>query len=716
MTLQRETFIENYLDELHENLQDIDHSIIALHHDSENDEHLKKVLRLFHSIKGSSRMLKFSVMEEMSHGIENVLKGISDARYPFTRQIEELVFITTDYMRTAAGEIKNSQEDSFQSDQLLSVFDQAASGEPFSLEALRKNREEQSTKETSSDSLSDGAEEDESIRINVKQVNSIVRDLNSLIIRQFQFKKQQEIVQELEDVLHTLESMKIKHSLSDDFNSQMGRGQKLIQRLKKDFLEEMPLLERQTFQVQEDVLALRMLPLDIVLGTLPKMVEELSIQQEKEISLEISGSDTRIDKFILENIHDPILHIIRNAVDHGIEPPEKRIEQDKPAKGTITIHCKLEGGNIVIRIKDDGSGIKYDSLRRKALRLYPDRKDEIEAMEESSLNSFLFQSGFSTKEKADTLSGRGVGLDIVKNDIEKIKGKITLSSEEGNGTEFTLSVPLSLSTVEGVFIISGDHKFLIPSNFVNEILIIDTANIVELVSRKAYKLRDRVIPFFPFTSLFQTGYNRIQDKSFMIIIEAYGEETGIVVDSVLRFSSLVQKPLPSNLTSLQAIRGVVFDESFSIVPILHMPDVITRFKKLKNIDERRKYSPADKTYKRILLVDDSLTTREIEKSILELEDYNVTTAVDGIDGLEKADSQYYHLIITDIQMPRMDGLTFVDNLKKRNNYRNTPVIVVSSTRDNELEQKFRRLGVEAFIVKSEFERGNLISEVKKLIG
>ncbi len=437
----------------------------------------------------------------------------------------------------------------------------------------------------------------------------------------------------------------------------------------------------------------------------------------KEIEFSTYGTDILLDKFILERLHDPIIHIVRNAVDHGLETPEERIRAGKPPTGKIEIRCSAESGNIVIRIVDDGRGFDYEKIRSRAAEMNPAQAEEIRQMEESALNSFLFVSGFSTKDEITDLSGRGVGLDIVKHNIEKLKGKISLTSKKGEGTEFKLSLPLSLATVDGFFVTAGGEKFLIPAAFVKEITIVKEDEQLDLLNKKGYRLRDTIIPLYPLSAILDKDVEEGDRKNlFVVVVESFGEVVGIIVDSVIQYTSLIYKPVPKNLSKLKLIQVIVFDESFNIINILFIPEIMNRFKRIRNIDTRRKFSTSRREFKKILVVDDSYSTREIEKSILELENYNVTTAVDGIDGLQKLKEQQYHLIITDIHMPRMDGLTFVENLRKDEKCRNIPIIVVSSDEDPEKRNKFEAVGANAFIVKSEFDRGNLVKEVRDLIG
>jgi two-component system chemotaxis sensor kinase CheA len=386
--------------------------------------------------------------------------------------------------------------------------------------------------------------------------------------------------------------------------------------------------------------------------------------------------------------------------------------------GHLELSCAAESGHIVIRIKEDGKGLDYARVRSRAKELFPAQAGDIDTMEESALNSYLFMSGFSTKDAISDLSGRGVGLDIVRHNIEKIKGKITLTSVKGQGTEFVLALPLSLATVDGFFVGSSGEKFLVPANFVKEVIIVKAGDVMDLLNRRAFVLRNIVVPMYPLSVLLGKDEDDPFDrqKFYIVVVEAFGEIMGIMVDSIIQYTTLIYKPVPANLAGIKAIQGIVFDENFDIINILYVPELMNQCKRIRSIDTRRRYSSARRETKRILVVDDSHTTREIEKSILELEQYQVSTAVDGIDGLEKLREQHYHLIVTDINMPRMDGLTFVGNLRNIAAYQDIPVIVVSSDEDPVLRRKFMDSGASSFIVKSEFERGNLVETVKSLIG
>lgn len=723
MAIDRKDFLDNFLNETRENMETLGDIIISLRQNPGDGDKLAELLRLLHSIKGTSRMMKFETIEAVAHGLEDIFKGVRDQRFKITKPLIQLVLSSAGYIEKALDQIGREGNDEVPTRNLMAIYQKAMAGLSFSLDQLKEDDpREVSPESTGSSEGGDraGPRDYESIRIKVSKVDEIIKKLNTLIIQQFQFKKENERIQELEEILRKTRSklhlLTDRHPEAKEIENDLAEGQKLVQRITKSYSEEMVQLEHTSFELQEQILGLRMLPMELVLGPLKKMVEATALAMDKEINFETTGTDLLLDKTILEQINDPIIHIIRNSIDHGIEPAEERIVGGKPGPGRVTIKCTSESGRINLKIEDDGRGLDYDAIRAKALKLYPESEEEIREMDNQRLSTFLFRSGFSTRSTITNLSGRGVGLDIVQHNIENVKGKITLSSEEGRGTVFTLSLPLSLATVDGFFVASQNERFLIPAAFVREILIVNKADIMGILNRNVIRVRDQIIPVYPLAALLNKDISTTQDKFSVVVVESLGDTIGVIVDSVIQFASLIYKPLPGNLVKLKAIQGVVFDENFDIINILYIPDLIDRFKGVRSIEFRKRFSSQEKEYKQILVVDDSLSTREIEKSILELDGYNVELAVDGIDALEKMRDQYFHLILTDIQMPRMDGLTLIENIRRQEKFAATPIVVVSSESKGEKVQHLKNIGANAVFNKRDFDRGSLLDKVKELIG
>ena len=301
--------------------------------------------------------------------------------------------------------------------------------------------------------------------------------------------------------------------------------------------------------------------------------------------------------------------------------------------------------------------------------------------------------------------------------LKKIKGRIRIESTPGKGTSFILHFPLSLSTLQGLFIYSNKEKYLIPAQHIVDIIYRKKSDYIVLQNQNYMKFEDQLIPCFPLSSLFEDRKPGLaQDEEPILIAEYMEQRIGIIVEQVEQYVSLVVKPMPQSLRNCTILQGIVFDEHYDIVPIFYVPDILQRFKSLRGYDIKKYEAATQKKTVRILVVDDSATTREIEKSILEGAGYVVEDAFDGLDGLEKAKEKHYDLIIADHEMPRMTGLVLLDNLRRLEQYKETPVVVVSADKNRQTIEEFERLKAGAIIAKGDFKRGNLLNVINELLG
>ncbi|THB66124.1 MAG: hybrid sensor histidine kinase/response regulator, partial [Spirochaetaceae bacterium] len=551
--------------------------------------------------------------------------------------------------------------------------------------------------------------------VKLSSIEKIMQSMNQIVIKQFQFKK-------IQEDLHSAAAAMQEHYVElrrDSANAAMYREfqelQKSVSAIQKSFADQIAVIERNTYELQEQLMRLTMLPLELIFGSIPRMVEEVTAMLGKDVECQISGTEVLLDKAILEKLYDPVIHIVRNSLDHGLETSAEREASGKPAQGSLEISCTSEGGNINIRIKDDGRGIDRDQVAQRALERNLITQDRLEELSESDIYGLLFSPGFSTKSEVTDLSGRGVGLDIVRHNIQKVKGKITIQSEKGVGTEFLLSLPLSLATVSGFFISSGERKFLIPSNFVHKIVRLSQKDKLSYYNKEAFKLENQIIPLYSLASLLGiVSESENREHLTVMVVESVGERIGVLVDAVLHHVQLIYKPLPRNLLRLKLIQGIVFDETYSIINILFVPELMKAFKSMKAVDILKGKVAAQVHAKQVLVVDDSLNTREIEKSILELEGFEVTTANDGIDGLEKLKAGRFDLVVTDIEMPRMDGVTMVENIRKEARHKTLPIIVISSHTEESVRRSVTEAGANAYIVKSDFDRNSLSAIAHRL--
>ena len=689
---------ESYVSEVKELLESARKDILTLKSSQNDPETLTRLLRSLHTIKGNSRMLGFSTIEKLAHAVEDIYKSVKDGQIKNSDRLVKLVFAVADKIENCVLFITKKGTDEQNIDLYLDYCDKIAAGELIDIDAFvaEINRENgENNEEDDDEELSENVSDIQSIRIKLSRVNEIISAFDTMITREFHLKHQL-------DELHKFEEKIGSHELS---------------KIRKQFESDIYALETSIFSVQEQAFDLRMLPISIVLRPLENTIAMEAMNLEKKVKCDIPQTDIAIDKVILEELGDILMHLIRNALDHGIESPKERKAAGKPEEGTISITCVREAKYIELKISDDGRGLDYEKIRNKALKLYPERTDEIKTMTDRELSQFLFQSGFSTKEQVTELSGRGVGLDVVWANVEKIKGRIKIESAVGKGTSFILHFPLSLSTLQGLFVKSNKDKYLIPSQHIVDILYRKKSDYIILQNQSYIRLDGQLIPCFSLSSLFedQKGFTDL-DEEPVLIAEYMEQRIGIIVEQVQQYVSLVVKPLPKGLRNFSILQGIVFDEHYDIVPILHVPDILKKFKSLRGYDIKKYEASTKKKTIRILVIDDSATTRQIEKTILETAGFMVDEAFDGLDGLEKAKAKLYDLILTDKDMPRMTGLVLLDNLRRLEQYKEAPVVVVSADQSTKTMQEFERLNASAIISKGDFKRGNLINVIKELVG
>ncbi len=689
---------ESYVSEVRELLESSKKDILALKADENDSESLTSLLRSLHTIKGNSRMLGYSTIEKLSHAVEDIYKSIKDSKIKSSDRLIKLVFAVADKIECCIDSISQNGSDCQDIDIYLQYCDKLAAGELIDIDAFTAeiNKKtgvvpEEEDEEIQADRLGDI----QSIRIKLSRVNEIISSFDTIITREFHLKSQLDELKKLEDQLGSRELSKIRKQFENDIYS----------------------LETSIFDVQEKAFDLRMLPISIVLHPLEMTVAMEAINLDKKVRCRIQDTDIAVDKVILEQLGDILMHIVRNAMDHGIESPEERVKAGKSEEGLVSITCNRETRYIELKISDDGRGLDYEKIREKAIKLYSEREEEIAQMSERELTQFLFQSGFSTKDEVTELSGRGVGLDVVWSSVEKIKGRIKVESEPGKGTSFILHFPLSLSTLQGLFIYSNKEKYLLPAQHIVDILYRKKSDYITLQNQTYIRFEGQLIPCYPLSSLFEDQKaGLLQDEEPILIAEYMEQRIGIIVEQVEQYVSLVVKPMPDSLRSVSILQGIVFDEHYDIVPIFYVPEIMQRFKALRGYDIKKYEAATQKRAIRILVVDDSSTTREIEKSILEGAGYIVEDAFDGLDGLEKAKEKTYDLIIADNEMPRMTGLVLLDNLRRMEEYKNTPVVAVTSDDSRQTKEEFERLKAAAIISKNEFKRGFLLNVIKELLG
>lgn len=480
-------------------------------------------------------------------------------------------------------------------------------------------------------------------------------------------------------------------------------------------------LEHLAHRLYNEVISSRMVPFSDGLHGFARMVRDLARETGKQINFEIVGESTPVDRDILEKLEAPLSHLIRNAVDHGMELPEQRQNAGKPAEGTIVLEARHVAGMLNISLADDGRGINPEDLRGKVVEKGYVTPEMAGSLSRTELFEFLFLPGFSTAKAVTEISGRGVGLDVVFNMAHEVGGAVRVDAEAGRGARFHLQLPLTLSVLRTLLLSIADEPYALPLSRIDRVLSLSRADIREIEDRPYCTLDGEHVGILDARQLFQLPTVSAQAESFnVVVISDRLNRYGLMVDCVLGEENLVVRPLDSRLGKVPNISaGAILDDGSPVV-IFDVDDLVRSIHQLLTTGKLQKIGkgphalPVGK--KRILVVDDSLTVREVERRLLATAGYEVATAVDGVDGWNTLKVESFDLLISDVDMPRMNGIELVRTVKADPLLKDMPVMIVSY-KDRE-EDRLRGLeaGANYYLTKGSFHDESLLTAVRDLIG
>jgi len=462
-----------------------------------------------------------------------------------------------------------------------------------------------------------------------------------------------------------------------------------------------------------------LVPVSSLTEGFPRIIRDLAREKKKEIDLIINGSDIEIDRRILDTIKDPIIHILRNAVDHGIESPDIRINQGKARKGIIKIdisHAKAH--RVAIRISDDGRGLDLNAIAAAAVNggVIPD--NDIVSMNPDEIINLIFRSGLSTSETISTVSGRGLGLAIVWEKVNQIGGIINVENNPLKGLTFTLVLPINLATYQGIHIFTDRNQYFFPLQKIERVFFPDNENMSTIEGRTVYSYGDEMIPVGHLGQILgipETSSDKNQ-KKVMVIFMHKGKRTGVMVDKIAGSQEIVVRDLGPQIRSVRFISGVTILDNNIVVPVLNLEDIAeTLYGQEQSVSLSIETAQRISEKRKILVAEDSITSRMLLKNILEGAGYEIITAVDGLDALTKLKVDPVDLVVSDIDMPRMNGFVLTEKIRSEKNLSEIPVVLVTSLDSREDREHGIAIGASAYIIKSSFDQANLLDVIKKLI-
>jgi len=740
----------------------LNQGLLELEQDPTSPERLEPLMRAAHSIKGAARLVGIEPVVKLAHAMEDDFVAAQNGEITLGGDEIDVMLRGADTMHAIAmyeGELEEWYQANKQ-DYLRLLHDvnavlkgelvpAAAQPEPAAVEpvveaapqaasqpageAEVKTAQPAVAKQTLKKET--GPQKDRVLRVSAELVNRLMGLAGESLVESRwlypfseslrRLKRQQtDLVCMVDSLRERMESGEV----GDDMRVLLRDAQRqasFCREVMSDRLTELESYDRRlgnlSSRLHREVVGSRMRPFVDGVHGFPRMVRDISRSLKKDVQLIIEGENTLVDRDILDKIEAPLNHIIRNAIDHGLESPEERAAAGKPAKGTIQLRAYHNAGMLSIVVKDDGRGIDLEKLRKKIVE-----KDLIDEAMAESLNDmefmdFMFLPGFSTKDKVSEISGRGVGLDVVHDAVQEMRGNVRASSKLGKGTRFHMQLPLTLSVIPALLVDVAGEPYAFPLARIDRIASVNPADVSEAEGNQFIVLDGKNVGLVSAGQILEKEPSMETSGTLsVIVLNDRNHYYGMVVDKFLGERELVVQVMPEVLGKVQDISSAALMEDGSPLLIVDVDDLIRSIEKVLKVARLGKVSSVVEEegaqYKQVLVVDDSITVREVERKLLEKAGYQVETAVDGVDGLNMLRGRSFDMLVTDVDMPRMNGTDLVKTIRQDAGLRSLPVLMVSY-KDRE-EDKLRGLeaGADYYLTKGSFHDETLLQAVIDLIG
>lgn len=743
--------------EAEEHLKSLTDELLKLEQEvseKEKQESIESIFRAAHSLKGSARAVNFDSIERVCQVLEDVLAFWNQGKIEITSDQFDVIYRTGDYLQkkiqSDEGDVDLEEEKSLLED-LAKVID----GEPISSNKEKKSAKPEvpstpwhpkkaletpenkpplpekevvkQSEQTNQPSEKKVKEQpltksfDQTIRVSEKKLDKLLQHVEEMLSVKLNAKQQ---VVDLKKIDETLDQWDREWQ---EQGSEMNRENHLnfLKTIRKD-LNRLIRRSEQDFRlvggmvgtVLSDTKTLLMQPFSMLFDAFPRMVRDIAHSLEKSITLDLKGREIEIDRRILEQMKDPMIHIIRNCIDHGIETPEERKKNSKLEKGKIEIAVsQLCGSSVEIVVSDDGVGIDLEEVKAKALAKGVISQKNLESIKDQDLMKLVFHPGFSTKPIVTDLSGRGVGLDVVSENVEKLGGQVLLESKLGQGTTIRITLPLTLATFRGILIKVSGNSFVVPTNHVRKVVRLMPEDIKNVENKATIFLDGKTFSFFHLRDIFGFPKRGDETKLFALVVKAGENAIAFGVDQIQNEQEIFIKGLGKQLENIQNMNAATILEWGKVVPILDAFDLIrnaieTSVTTRSGIGDKKE---TVKKQKSILIADDSVTARMLLKNIMESAGYAVTSAVDGKEAFTFLNTEEVDLLLSDVDMPRLNGFDLTKKVRSSEKLKDLPVVLCTNRGSKEDREHGVEVGANAYLDKSNFMQSNLLEVVRKLL-
>ena len=723
-------------------------ALLELEKKGSSASNLEALMRASHSIKGAARLVRIGPVERLAHVMEDCFCAAQTGAIEIHANAVDLLLAACDLLQQIASQPEGQFdafvagnpalfEDTVQKLTALSKGQAPAPTGPRPDAPRAAPEAPKPTKWTEPEPAdAPSLPRDRSLRMAADRLDALVGlagevqvstgRLTGLSNSMIQLKRQIfDLLELLSEVRENLGERSLDRT-SDVLRQAEGMTARCSE-LVTSRLEEIESYDRRMYalssRLHQAVVATRMCHFSEGVSAFPRLVRDLGRELGKNVELVIEGAATTVDRDVLERMEAPLNHLLRNAVDHGVEGPEERLAAGKKANATVVLRASHRAGMLAVEVEDDGRGIDLEGLRRSVVKKGLTSEEMATRLTRDELLEFLYLPRFSTKDEVGTISGRGVGLDVVRNNVVDLGGRLFLDFVPGNGCHFLLMLPLALSVSRNLLVDIAGEVYAFPLNRIDAVVAVTRDQVTELQGRPLFRYRDTQVPLVTAHQLLDLpqGPSFTDQEISVILLNKASRRYGLVVDRFLGEEDLVIQTLDARYGKLKNIAAGSILEDGSPVLVIDVEDLylsIDRICEMGTVDNVRRMQnrQAPGRPKRVLVVDDSITVREVERKILEVQGYDVDVAVDGMDGWHAVRTGTYDLVISDVDMPRMDGIKLVSCIRADPRLKNLPVMIVSYKDRPEDRAGGLEAGADHYLTKSSFDDDSFLKAVHDLIG
>jgi chemotaxis protein histidine kinase CheA len=733
--------------EVEERLASLRDGLLSLEGSAAPRQLIASLFRDAHTVKGSARMLGLDAVVTLAHRAEDLLGMLRDGRVPVRPDLVDLLLVTSEALgRSLPGAERPVAASAL--DDVVAALDAALAGaDPVTVPRLPAAPDlvpgpaaEPESDDDAPAAVASGptapvsvSRNGDNVRVPTRRVHGLLDVVGEAELDVRRIERQAQDAVALLGEHHALVRNLRQALLRDGASPEVADGVTALvavtDRLAattRDLRSRTEDAVNRLARVRDGAMGLAMVPVHRVVAGFPALVREVATTTGKDVDLVTTGADVELDVRVLDGVAEALRHLVTNAVDHGCEGPAARTAAGKPARATVTVTARQAGSTVVLEVADDGAGIDDDALRAAAVRRGLLSADA--AASGPALHQLLFEPGFSTREDVTETSGRGVGLDVVRTAVDALGGAVEVVSEPGAGTRFVLTLPVTLGVVRCLVVRCGEERYAVPVPGVLETVSLADAAVHDVAGSLVVVRHDEPVPLADLGDAL--GVAGAREPRVAVVARLTGEPLAWAVDEVEGEREVVVKRLGEFLGSVPGTSGATIDDDGSLLLLVDLRDLGTRWTgapvarhetlELDAVDEpaardpRRTASGAGRAT--VLVVEDSIGVRELQRTILEGAGYDVVTAVDGLDGASRLQSSPVDLVLSDVEMPGMDGFTLTRQIRKTRGWENVPVVIMTSRGDDSDKRAGMDAGADAYLLKSEFDQHALVDTVRRLVG